>query len=199
MDIVSDVTNASIFVKRYSGFGNVLFRLLSTSRYTNNYDEVIQYYYNVMSASREDERNNRIGILNDKMRSLFSSASSNNLTITNNLKALKQELKDEGKDDLYEILVKLESFSQMIYSKLTQYPIETIEDLEVIRQKLSSVRSVLTNSRYGLSRISSMIEYLAQYETPQRAKRILIDNYYIDPEQILENLPKVESVIKKLI
>jgi hypothetical protein len=130
---------------------------------------------------------------------LFSSASSNNLTITNNLKALKQELKDEGKDDLYEILVKLESFSQMIYSKLTQYPIETIEDLEVIRQKLSSVRSVLTNSRYGLSRISSMIEYLAQYETPQRAKRILIDNYYIDPEQILENLPKVESVIKKLI
>jgi hypothetical protein len=87
----------------------------------------------------------------------------------------------------------------MIYSKLTQYPIETIEDLEVIRQKLSSVKSVLTNSRYGLSRISNMIEYLSQYETPQRAKRILIDNYYIDPEQILENLPKVESVIKKLI
>ena len=200
MDIVGDVTNASIFVKRYSGFGNVLFRLLSTSRYTNNYDEVIQYYYNVMSEnSDESTRNYRIQQLNDKMRSLFSSASSNNLTITNNLKALKQELKDEGKDDLYEILVKLESFSQMIYSKLTQYPIETIEDLEVIRQKLSSVRSVLTNSRYGLSRISSMIEYLAQYETPQRAKRILIDNYYIDPEQILENLPKVESVIKKLI
>ena len=200
MDIVSDVTNASIFVKRYSGFGNVLFRLLSTSRYTNNYDEVIQYYYNVMSeTSDESTRNYRIQQLNDKMRSLFSSSSSSNLIITNNLKTLKQELKDEGRDDLYEILVKLESFSQMIYSKLTQYPIETIEDLEVIRQKLSSVKSVLTNSRYGLSRISNMIEYLSQYETPQRAKRILIDNYYIDPEQILENLPKVESVIKKLI
>lgn len=199
MDIVSDVKNATLFVRRYSGFGNVLFRLLSNSRYTSNYDEIIQHYYNVLNETDESMKQYRIGQLNDKMKSLFSNSSNANITITNNLKALKEQLKDEGRDDLYQIVVKLENLSQVIYNRLTQQPVETIEDLEVIRQKLSSLRSVLTNSRYGLSRLNSFVEYLQQYETPQRAKRILTDTYYMDPEQILENLPKVESVITKLI
>lgn len=199
MDIVSDVTNATLFVKRYSGFGNVLFRLLSASRYTNNYDEIIQHYYNVMNETDESMKQYRIKQLNDKMKSLFTTSSSANITITNNLKALKEELKDEGRDELYQLIINLENLSQIIYDRLSQQPVETIEDLEVIRQKLSSIRSVLTNSRYGLSRISNAIEYLTQYETPARAKRILTDNYYIDAEEILQNLPKVESVITKLI
>lgn len=74
----------------------------------------------------------------------------------------------------------------------------TIEDLEIARQKMISLSNFFSNSTYGLDNLSNFIDYLGQ-DTGERACQYLrnwrVNDYY---SKIIRGLQIVENLVTKI-
>ena len=91
-----------------------------------------------------------------------------------------------------------QKLSDAIYNNLKNFQINDIEDLEIVAQKISSIRNVLKSDRYGLSRyFNYFIEYVGSGRE-DRAYSYLTDNYYTDVNEVLEKLPRMITIISNI-
>ena len=98
-----------------------------------------------------------------------------------------------------EFLDKFNELSASVYKKLTDYNIESIEDFEVVCQKMITIKNVLKSDRYGLNRFCSyVIDYLNRGDDGERSFRYMIDPYYFNPEQSLQSLERVSKIVEKI-
>lgn len=193
IDITDDVKNISKFVKRLLGFRSALYTLLFDSNVKDSLSNVINYYYGLISNPSEESVEN---VKYYTKRSL-SRSSDNLLMINNNLKEIKVKLKGYTKET--ELLKNIDELSLLIYDKISNLELETIEDLEVAHQKLLSIRNIFTTSRYKISNINQFINYLS-YSESNRSFRELTDSYRIQDniDDILSEVDRVKKIIEKI-
>ena len=196
VDIVGDISNVNRLVKRYLGGRNALFFMMNASRFGNVLNEIIDYYYKIMSSSESDKQY-YIEQLEGKIRSVLNSASTKNQQFNTNIEAMKKKCIEDGKEEYATLLDELSKLSQHIFDKFSNLQIETIDDLEIVKQKIYSLKNLLDVSRYGLDKFRQSAEYLDR-DSINYAYRYL-DNYLDNPQKIINNLPIIKSLIDKLI
>jgi len=196
VDIISDISNVNRLVKRYLGGRNALFFMMNASRFGNALSEIIDYYYKIMS-SNESEKQYYVEQLEGKIRIVLNSASTKNQLFNTNIEAMRNKCVEDGKEEYATLLDELSKLSKHIFDKFSNLQIETIDDLEIVRQKILSLKNLLDVSRYGLDKFRQSAEYLDR-DSINYAYRYL-DNYIDNPQKIINNLPLIKSLIDKLI
>ncbi len=202
VDVVSDISNVSKLVKRCLGGKNLLFMIMNSSRFTNSLSDIIELYHSVMTSSEKDKAY-YIDSLETKIRNLLNNSSTKSQKISSNLEQIKQKCLSEGKDDYAKLIDKLYEFSQHLFERISSSPIESIDDLEVVRYKISSLRSLFDTSRYKLNQFRHVAEYLDRDDITQSYRYLTSAHWSSDnlhnPEEIINNLPLIRNLSDKLI
>jgi len=198
LDISADIANCNRLISRSLGHKSALYIVLSTNIYSY-LGSIIDYYIRFMSA--DDDRNKKVYAdeITEKTNDLFKNGMRRADIASDTIKNLKSRIKDNRNEESYlQILDLTQKLSDVIYDNLKNYQINDIEDLEVVAQKISSIRNVLKSDRYGLSRyFGNVIEYISAGRE-DRAYSHLIDNYYTNVDDILEKLPRIITIISKI-
>jgi hypothetical protein len=151
--------------------------------------------------SADDDRNKKIYAdeITEKTNDLFKNGMRRADVASDTIKNLKSRIKGNRNEESYlQILDLTQKLSDVIYDNLKNYQINDIEDLEVVAQKISSIRNVLKSDRYGLSRyFGNVVEYVSAGRE-DRAYSHLTDNYYTNVDDILEKLPRIITIISKI-
>jgi hypothetical protein len=197
LDISADIANCNRLITRSLGHKSALYIVLSTNIYSY-LGSIIDYYIRFMSA--DEDRNKKIYAdeISEKTNDLFKNGMRRADIASDTIKNLKSRIKGNSKEDSYlQILDLTQKLSDVIYDNLKNYQINDIEDLEVVAQKISSIRNVLKSDRYGLSRyFGNVIEYISSGRE-DRAYSHLTDSYYT-VDEILEKLPRIITIISKI-
>lgn len=198
LDISSDIANCNRLITRSLGNKSALYIVYGTNIYSHLGD-IISYYIKFMSVTDDRERKNYAEAISDKTNDMFRNGMRRATTADQSLKDLKIKLKDNNKDERYfEVLDLNQKLSDAIYNSIKNYQISDIDDLEIVAQKISSIRNILKSDRYGLNNyFNYVVDYLASGR-PDRAYNHITDNYYCNLDRILTNLPRVTSIISKI-
>ncbi len=199
-DIVSDVTNIKNLVSRGIGGRWALFLLESKTRYNSKFHGISEYYYSLMTTEDEESKNYTIKEISRRIQMLYTESGETVPQITKNLDLIKKELDKEGVSDKYLPIVEgLERISQKFYNRVMSGQFETIEDLEIARQKMISLSNIFSNSLYGLDNLSNFIDYL-YYENYKRSYGYLVGTWRVDDyyDKIIRGIGIVEKLVERL-
>jgi hypothetical protein len=192
LNISDNVSDVNKLVKRILGFKYALYITVSTEA-KDDINTIMRRYYDFLKAS-EDSREYRLDDLNRVVNSSFKSAMNRMSNISDNLKHIRKETNESG----LEIINKLDEISDIFYKKVSDFEIETIEDLEVIHQKVLSIRNLFSTDRYPdiRNRLAYFISYISR-NTHDYSLRYLND-YSIYKDSIIKDLEKIKRVIERL-
>jgi hypothetical protein len=198
LDISDDIANCNRLVIRSLGHKSALYIAYGSNIYSN-LGTIIDYYIKFMSASTDRDKKMYAEEISDRTTDMFKAGMKRATQSDEVIKNIKSRLKSSNRDEKYfQILDLTQKLSDAIYDNIKNFQINDIEDLEVVTQKISSIRNVLKSDRYGLSRyFSYFIEYVSSGRE-DRAYSYMTDNYYTDVDEILERLPRMISLIAKI-
>jgi len=198
LDISADIANCNRLVSRSLGHKSALYIVYATNIYSN-LGSIIDYYIKFMSATTDRDKKMYADEITDRTNDLFKNGMRRADIASDTIKSIKSRLKSANKDEKYfQILDLTQKLSDAIYDNLKNYQINDIEDLEVVAQKISSIRNILKSDRYGLSRyFSYIIEYISSGRE-DRAYSYMTDSYYVNLDEILEKLPRIITIISKI-
>jgi hypothetical protein len=198
LDISADIANCNRLVTRSLGHKSALYIVYGTNIYSY-LGNIIDYYIKFMKADTDRDKKMYAEEISDRTNDLFKSGMRKADQASETIKNLKARLKSNNKDEKYfQVLDLTQKLSDTIYDNLKNFQINDIEDLEVVAQKISSIRNILKSDRYGLSRyFGYVIEYIASGRE-DRAYSYMTDNYYSDVDEVLEKLPRIITIISKI-
>jgi hypothetical protein len=202
-DIISDVNNLQKVVKRFVGGENILFFMIYNSRFTNSLstlgDDYIlamrEFQASVITSNTEDERYKKqlSSFISDK----YKSVSTSSLLISKNLKETKEYCLKEGFKQEYKIVEDLEKLSKKIYQIVCNMSFNCVEDIDILKAKLDSIRSILRGSRYGFDFFDYFIDSLVSRNSSENSIKYLTEHHYVrnNKSQIITG---IESALKVL-
>jgi len=198
LDISDDIANCNKLVTRSLGNKGALYIVYGTNIYSN-LCTIIDYYIKFMSATDDRSKKSYAEEISDRTNSLFKSGMRKADEASQIIKNFKARLKSNNNDEKYfQVLDMTQKLSDAIFNNIKNFQINDIEDLEVVAQKISSIRNILKSDRYGLNRyFTYVVEYIASGRE-DRAFNSLLDNYYTDVNEILEKLPRIITIISKI-
>jgi hypothetical protein len=198
LDISADIANCNRLISRSLGHKGALYTVYSTNIYSY-LGSIIDYYIRFMSSDEDRYKKNYADEISYKTNELFKTGMRRADISSDTIKNIKSRLKSSNKDEKYfQILDLNQKLSDAIYNNLKNYQINDIEDLEVVAQKISSIRNVLKSDRYGLSRYFSYVIDNISSGREDRAFSYITDPYYCDTDEVLERLPRMITIISKI-
>jgi len=198
LDISADIANCNRLISRSLGHKGALYTVYSTNIYSY-LGSIIDYYIRFMSSDEDRYKKNYADEISYKTNELFKTGMRRADISSDTIKNIKSRLKSSNKDEKYfQILDLNQKLSDAIYDNLKNYQINDIEDLEVVAQKISSIRNVLKSDRYGLSRYFSYVIDNISSGREDRAFSYITDPYYCDTDEVLERLPRMITIISKI-
>lgn len=198
LDISDDIANCNRLVTRSLGHKSALYIVYGSNIYSN-LGSIIDYYIKFMSATTDSNKKNYAEEISDRTTEMFKAGMRKATQCDEVIKNIKARLKSANRDEKYfQVLDMTQKLSDAIYNNLKNFQINDIEDLEVVAQKISSIRNVLKSDRYGLSRYFSYIIENISNGREDRAYSYLMDNYYVDIDDVIENLPRMMTIISKI-
>lgn len=199
-DIVGDASNIKNLVSKGIGGRWSLFVLISSARYESNFSTISELYYKMIRDATENGADDYIGLINERIRMIYQISSEKTTKISKNITEIKKNLIKEGQSERYlPIIEGLERISLKFFNKLVSSKFETIEDLEIARQKMISLKSFFNNSLYFLDNLSNFIEYL-RYDDIRRPYSMLVDTWRVDDyyDGIIGGIKIVEKLVDRL-
>jgi hypothetical protein len=198
LDISDDIANCNRLITRSIGHKSALYIVYGSNIYSN-LGSVIDYYIKFMSADDDRSKKNYAEEISDRTNDMFKFGMRKATQSDEIIKNIKSRLKSANRDEKYfQVLDMNQKLSDAIYDNIKNFQINDIEDLEVVAQKISSIRNVLKSDRYGLSRYFSYVVESIVSGREDRAYSYITDNYYTDVDEILQKLPRMISVISKI-
>lgn len=194
-DIISDVNNLPKVVKRIIGGENVLLLMIYRSGHNEQISRLGELYTQALSEGDSDYYKNRLSnYISDRYKSLATY----NTTITGNIKYIKEKTRgvEEFKGYL-QILEGLENLSKKLYQKVAQMPIECVEDLDIVKAKLDSLRQIFR--RYNFDKLDYFIDSLTGSTNPENPLRYLTNHYYIRDYriEIIQGIAQANKVLDR--
>lgn len=198
LDISADIANCNRLVTRSLGHKGALYVVYGSNIYSN-LGNIIDYYIKFMSSTTDRDKKMYAEEISDRTNEMFKAGMRRADQASEVIKNIKARLKSNNKDEKYfQVLDITQKLSDAIYDNLKNFQINDIEDLEVVAQKISSIRNILKSDRYGLSRyFSYIIEYISSGRE-DRAYSYMTDSYYVNLDEILEKLPRIITIISKI-
>ncbi len=198
LDISDDIANCNRLITRSIGHKSALYIVYGSNIYSN-LGSVIDYYIKFMSADDDRSKKNYAEEISDRTNDMFKFGMRKATQSDEIIKNIKSRLKSANRDEKYfQVLDMNQKLSDAIYDNIKNFQINDIEDLEVVAQKISSIRNVLKSDRYGLSRYFSYVVESIVSGREDRAYSYITDNYYADVDEILQKLPRIILVISKI-
>ena len=198
LDISDDIANCNRLVTRSLGHKSALYIVYGSNIYSN-LGSIIDYYIKFMSATTDSNKKNYAEEISDRTNDMFKSGMRKATQCDEVIKNIKARLKSANRDEKYfQVLDMTQKLSDAIYDNIKNFQINDIEDLEVVAQKISSIRNILKSDRYGLSRYFSYVVECIISGREDRAYSYITDNYYTDVDEVLEKLPRVIAIISKI-
>ena len=200
MEIDKDLGNVNKVILKLIGFKNS-FHFIRSGRAKDAIVAIIEKYLKMLAASDEDKEW-YINDLNSTVKSYYKDFMNYNKEVTRNLEEVKKRL-DLDKPNNYEKYLKiislLEEFSLVAYNNVKESDMESIDDVEIVYQRLLSIKNLLTINRYYVNKLGDFINYLSR-TTSDYSYRYLVDNYntrnYLD--DIIDGLEKIINIAKKM-
>lgn len=199
LDITKDISNCNRLITRsLGGKRGALFIVYSTDIYSR-FTSVINQYLRLLKETDDDIKLRLVEDIAYKSEELFRVAMKKTTLTSSIIKNIKSSLKSDNKDEIYtKILDTLDEISEVIYDNLNSYQVDSIEDFEVVAQKISSMRNIFKADRYGCSRFFNyVIDYISS-ERESRAYSYFTDPYYVDTEETLESLQRIKTLMSKI-
>ena len=198
LDISDDIANCNRLVTRSLGNRSALYIVYGTNIYSS-LGNIIDYYIKFMGADDDRYKKNYADEITDRTNELFKSGMKRASQSEEIIKNIKSKLKSNSREEEYlKVLDLTQKLSDAIYNNIKNYQINDIEDLEVVAQKISSIRNILKSDRYGLNRyFGYIIEYISSGRE-DRAYSYLVDNYYTNVDEILEKMPRIIAIVSKI-
>ena len=198
LDISDDIANCNRLVTRSLGHKSALYIVYGSNIYSN-LGSIIDYYIKFISATTDRDKKIYAEEISDRTTDMFKAGMKKATQCDEIIKNIKSRLKSSNRDEKYfQILDMTQKLSDAIYDNIKNFQINDIEDLEIVAQKISSIRNVLKSDRYGLSRyFSYVVEYITSGRE-DRAYSYFTDNYYTDVDEILEKMPRILTIISKI-
>ncbi len=200
-DLIKDISNVRSVVNRILGGPNSLYILVGHSNYENRFSRLISRYFEVLSyqqkSADKDTMDYVINNLKSHIKTSYDSVGSDNSDIRTSLDYCKKRLEKEGKVEYLEIIKELEELSNLVNQNIMKLPFDCIEDLEIVRSKVSFVRSLFINSTYSLDNLRYFIDDVLNGRT-ERSYQRLVDEWRLSGEN-LEKTKQGLQTAKKLI
>jgi hypothetical protein len=195
-DIISDVSNLPKVVKRFLGGENILFFMIYNSRFTDHIYKLSDLYSRALLEGDDDYYKKR---LSEYIAERYKTMTSYNSTINDNIKFIKENSKGDEVKRYLDILDGLEQLSKKLYQKISQMPIECVEDLDIVKAKLDSIRQIFRSSRYNFDRMDYFIDSLTTSINSENAFRYLTNHYYIRDyrTEILKGIEQANKVLDR--
>ena len=199
LDITKDIANCNRLVMRsLGGKKGALYVVYSTDIYSR-FGNTISEYLRLMTETDDRSKKSLAESISDRSEELFRVGMKRSSSTANTIKEIKAKLKSNNKDEsFFKVFDVLDEISEAIYSNLNNYQVDSIEDFEIISQKISSMRNILKSDRYGLNRFFSYVIDSISNDRPSRAYDYLTDPYYINVDDVLSSLQRVKTLMSKI-
>lgn len=150
-EVSDDVSNISKIATRIFGWRNCIFYIYSETNFSN-FESIINEYFDLIRSDKSDISVSRSSF---RIKHLFSDSLNlvkvGNNTINENLINLKSQFKKSGNEVGFKFIEEISKLGDFINSKILNTKAETLSDLEIILQKVTSISNIITSSRYELS------------------------------------------------
>ena len=199
MEVDENLGNVDKIILKILGDKNA-FYFIRKGMVKEGIERILNGYLEMM-RSNDSDKEYYINRLNTRIKDTYKSFMEYNKLVSSNLDKVKSKLESDKPNEYekYLQLIKLmEEVSLVINENVKSFNIENIEDIEILYQRLLSMKNLMTSSRYNLDSLRYFIDYLSR-STPDYSYRYLVDNYYIDNvDKVIEGSKKVISIIKRM-
>jgi hypothetical protein len=201
-DLVKDISNVKSVVNRILGGQNSIFMIVGHSSYERKFSHLIVRYLEILNykekySEESDELKYVIGNLKSTIQSSYESVSTDVNDVRKCLDYCTTELKKEEKSEYLELIKELQEVSQMMNQKIMSLPFDCIEDLEIVKSKVSFFRSLFTSDTYGLGNLRYFIDDALNGREKRSLDR-LVNEWRLSGEN-LEKTKKGLQTVKKII
>ena len=161
-------------------------------------ERILNGYLEMMRAT---DKQYYIDNLNQNIKRSYKDYMNVNKEVNRNIEEIIKKLETD-KPDKYEkyleILSLMKELSLAIYENVKSFKVENIEDIEILYQRLLSMKNLLTSGRYNLDNLRYFTDYLNR-SSIDYPYRYLTDHYYMgNPDEVIEGAKKVISIIKRM-
>lgn len=151
-EVSEDISNISKIASRIFGWKNCIFYIYAGTNFSN-FESIINEYFEFIRSDKTDVSISRASA---RIKYLFYQDSLNlvksgNNTITENLINLKSEFRKSGNEVGFQFIEDLSKLGDFINTKILNTKAESLSDLELILQKVTSISSIITSPRYELN------------------------------------------------
>lgn len=198
MEVDENLGNVDKIILKILGYKNA-FYFVRRGNVKEGIERILNGYLEMM-RSDDSDKEYYINRLNTRIKDTYKNFMDTNKFVNSNLDKVKDRLESD-KPNEYEKYLQLiqlmEELSLVIYESVKSFKIENIEDIEILYQRLLSMKNLMTSSRYNLDDLRYFVDYLNR-RGPDYAYRYLVDHYYIEVDKVIEGSKKVISIIKRM-
>ena len=197
IDIADDIANCNRLIIRSLGYKSALYLLVTNIN--SSLDRIIGDYIKFISATDDVNKKDLSYLISDRTNSLIDTGIKISSRVNDVIKNIKLKLNSRSEDKKYlELLELTQKLSDAIYDNLKNLQINDIEDLEIVNQKINSMKNIIRSNRYGLEKYFSYVIENIYNNREDRVYSYLIDNYYTKVDELLKNIPRVITIINKI-
>jgi len=199
LDITKDIANCNRLIMRsLGGKKGALYVVYSTDIYSR-FSNTISEYLRLMTETDDRNKKSYAESISDRSEELFKIGMKRSSSTAKTIKEIKDKLRSNNQDEVFfKVFDELDEISEAIYNNLNNYQVDSIEDFEVVSQKISSMRNILKSDRYGLSKFFSYVVDSISGERTSRAYDYLTDPYYINIDNVLLSLQRIKTLMSKI-
>lgn len=199
-DVVSDVSNVKAVTSRMIGSQYCLYIVIPRSRFEDNFSRIINKYLEIMALKEReyDGTSHYVDGLKQFIKDSYETTSGDINDIRKSLTYCRNKLSQDPDKKVYlDLLNTLDEVSKQINEKILSLPFDCIEDLEVVKSKILSIRNLFNADTYNLSNLRYFIDSVNNGRE-QRSLNYLIDEWRLQGDN-LENTIKGLETAKKII
>jgi hypothetical protein len=159
IDIKDNIVDFKRYMIRFMGGSYIGFYILK-GKNESRFRDTVSYFYRFMTATSETSKKEYYQILIDYIRDYNRSNMIYNNDMSNVLSDIRKKVNNRNKE-YTKIVDALLELNVIITNKFVSYDISSIEDLDIILEKMRSIRNTFKGSdRYKMSRCHDIIEYI---------------------------------------
>jgi hypothetical protein len=166
-------------------------------RNQSNFQYFISYLYRGIDSEDEYDKKNNLEAATNSLRQIYESNLKFNTEVTEATNKMYSNLNLNEKQEYKPLLDKIMEINTAIVNKIKSFEIESIEDMEIISEKMASIRNIYRNSdRFSWAR--KMYYVTEHFTNDSRALRSMYDVSESDIPKVLDQLNKFQRVIERL-
>lgn len=191
LSISSEISDLNKTISRFlGGYYSGLYIL--RGRNSGELQSFINYLYRFLTSDLDKEYNYKEAL--NYYKHVIDNNIRFNSDVTNSIKEMRSELKKRDREELMPVLDGILDLIQTIGDKFKNMNIETLEDIEIILEKIKSIRSVYKDS--DRMRLRELYYVTEQFSNTPRALSYLLD--IDDTEKTLEKIQKFKKFVERL-